>query len=65
MESIGVRELRQNASKYLAEVEAGACYTITDRGRPVAVLAPGWEVVRVRYADLAQALVRDAIDLSI
>lgn len=40
MERIGVRELRQNASKYLRRVAAGESLTITDRGRPVAVLNP-------------------------
>jgi prevent-host-death family protein len=40
MEAIGVRELRQNASKYLKRVAAGESITITDRGTPMAVLAP-------------------------
>jgi prevent-host-death family protein len=40
MRSIGVRELRQQASRYLREVEAGATVEITDRGRPVALLVP-------------------------
>lgn len=40
MESIGVRELRQNASRYLARVRAGESLQITDRGRPVARLIP-------------------------
>lgn len=40
MESIGVRELRQNASKYLRRVAAGESITVTDRGKPVAVLRP-------------------------
>lgn len=40
MESIGVRELRQNASKYLHRVAAGESITITERGKPVAVLSP-------------------------
>jgi prevent-host-death family protein len=40
METIGVRELRQNASKYLRRVAAGESITITDRGKPVAVLNP-------------------------
>ncbi|MFD7659471.1 type II toxin-antitoxin system Phd/YefM family antitoxin [Actinosynnema sp. NPDC059797] len=40
MESIGVRELRQNASVYLRRVAAGESITVTDRGVPVAVLAP-------------------------
>ena len=40
MRSIGVRELRQNASKYLEDVAAGESIEITDRGRPVARLVP-------------------------
>lgn len=40
MESIGVRELRQNASRYLSRVAAGELIEITERGRPVARLVP-------------------------
>ncbi|CAN5353312.1 hypothetical protein BH20ACT5_BH20ACT5_12120 [soil metagenome] len=40
MDSIGVRELRQHASRYLARVAAGETLQITDRGRPVARLIP-------------------------
>jgi prevent-host-death family protein len=40
MHQIGIRELRQNASRYLREVEAGATIEVTDRGRPVARLTP-------------------------
>jgi prevent-host-death family protein len=40
MRSIGVRELRQNASRYLEEVAAGESIEITDRGHPVARLVP-------------------------
>lgn len=40
MERIGVRELRQNASRYLARVAAGESLEITDRGTPVAQLVP-------------------------
>jgi prevent-host-death family protein len=40
MKVIGVRELRQNASKYLKEVAAGESFEITDRGHPVARLVP-------------------------
>jgi prevent-host-death family protein len=38
--STGTRELRQRASELLRRVEAGETIEITDRGRPVAVLAP-------------------------
>lgn len=41
MERIGVRELRQNASRYLARVTAsGDPIEITERGRPIARLVP-------------------------
>lgn len=40
MERIGIRELRQNASAYVRRAEAGETIEVTDRGRPVARLAP-------------------------
>lgn len=40
MTSVGVRELRQRASELLRLVERGETVEITDRGRPVALLAP-------------------------
>jgi prevent-host-death family protein len=52
MTSVGVRELRQRASELLRLVEAGQTVEITDRGRPVAVLAPlpGGPLARLRAA---------------
>ena len=40
MDHIGVRELRQHASRYLARVARGETLEVTDRGRPVALLVP-------------------------
>lgn len=40
MERIGVRELRQNASRYLKLVQNGETVEITDRGQLVALLVP-------------------------
>ena len=40
MTTIGVRELRQHASRWLARVRAGESITVTDRGTPVARLVP-------------------------
>jgi prevent-host-death family protein len=40
MDVIGVRELRQHASRYLRRVAAGESIEVTDRGRPVARLVP-------------------------
>jgi prevent-host-death family protein len=37
---VGVRELRQNLSVYLREIERGKSFEITDRGQPVAMLVP-------------------------
>lgn len=40
MERIGVRELRQHASRYLALVELGQTVEITSRGRLIARIVP-------------------------
>jgi prevent-host-death family protein len=40
MERIGIRELRQHASKYLERVERGETIEVTNRGRLAAVLVP-------------------------
>lgn len=40
MDRIGVRELRQHASRYLAQVQQGESVQITDRGTLVAMLVP-------------------------
>lgn len=37
---IGVRELRQHASRYLRLVRAGEVITVTDRGEPIAEIHP-------------------------
>jgi prevent-host-death family protein len=49
MERIGVRELRQHASRYLERVARGESLEVTDRGRPVARLVP---VTADRWADM-------------
>jgi prevent-host-death family protein len=36
----GIRALKQNASLVVARVTAGEIVTITDRGRPVALMTP-------------------------
>lgn len=38
--SVGVRELRQNLSRYLDQVKQGESFVVTDRGREVARLTP-------------------------
>lgn len=40
MRQVSIRELRQNASIWLREVQSGVSFEITDRGRPVALLVP-------------------------
>lgn len=40
MKSIGIRELRQNASKYLRMVRDGESIEVTDRGEPIAMITP-------------------------
>ena len=38
MTRIGIRELRQHASRYLAQVKAGEVVEVTERGKLVALL---------------------------
>jgi len=38
--TVGVRDLRQNASEILRDVEAGRSATVTVAGRPVAQIVP-------------------------
>jgi prevent-host-death family protein len=40
MERVGVRDLRQNASRYLALVKSGQTVEVTERGSLVALLVP-------------------------
>lgn len=40
MAEIGIKDLKSGASRVIDEVEAGASYVITKRGRAAAVLMP-------------------------
>ncbi len=40
MQTVGVRELKQNASQVLSQVEQGESFIVTVQGRPVASLSP-------------------------
>ena len=40
MNTIGIRELKQNASEVIKRVSAGEWLVVTDRGRPVAQISP-------------------------
>jgi prevent-host-death family protein len=37
---VGIRELREHLSKWIAEVQEGKELTVTDRGKPVARISP-------------------------
>ena len=56
MERIGVRELRQHASRWLRRVAEGETYEITVRGVPVARLSPV-----ERQEDTLERLAREGI----
>lgn len=53
---VAVRELTVKLSAYLRRAAAGEHITVTDRGRPVAVLGPLVGTVDVRQAVAARAL---------
>jgi prevent-host-death family protein len=53
--SVGVRELRQNLSRYLERVKAGEGLIVTERGREVARLIPSGASAD-RYVELGQRL---------
>jgi len=66
MASVGIRELRQRASELLRRVEAGEIIEITDRGRPVAQLAPllnGSPFERLRAAGEIETASKELDDL--
>jgi prevent-host-death family protein len=52
--TVGVRELKAHLSEYLKRVEGGDRLTVTDRGRPIALLSP---IQQVATQDWAYALV--------
>ena len=64
---VGIRELRQNLSVYLRRVVAGETLEVTERNRPVAILAPLPEastpIGRLVAAGRASAPVGDLLDL--
>jgi prevent-host-death family protein len=51
VEAIGVRELRQNASRYVMAARDGKAFVVTSRGVPVARLVP-LNQAGDRHADL-------------
>jgi prevent-host-death family protein len=52
--TVGVRELRQNLSRYLERVKEGETLTVTERGREVARLVPSHPNVDPYYLELAE-----------
>ena len=65
MRSTGIRQLRDNLSRYIARAAAGERVLITNRGRPVAELGPPAKTVSYgsRYAELvASGLIRPALE---
>lgn len=47
---VGVRDLKAKLSSYLQRAAAGEVITVTDRGRPVAVLGPPVGIVDLEAA---------------
>jgi antitoxin (DNA-binding transcriptional repressor) of toxin-antitoxin stability system len=52
--TVGVRELRQNLSKYLERVKEGETLTVTERGKEVARLVRSGPDVNPYYVHLAE-----------
>lgn len=52
--TVGVRELRQNLSRYLERVKDGETLTVTERGHEVARLVPSRPDVDPYYVELAE-----------
>ena len=52
--TVGVRELRQNLSRYLARVKEGETLTVTERGHEVARLVPSSPDIDPYYLELAE-----------
>jgi prevent-host-death family protein len=64
---VGVRELRQNLSVYLARIARGETLEVTDRGQPVAILSPigrqSSALERLTAAGLVVPATKDLLDL--
>ncbi len=66
-DTVGVRELRQNLSRYLERVKDGERLVVTERNRPVATLGPVAEeedpLERLIAAGLVRPPTRSSHDL--
>lgn len=56
MSTAGIREFKARVSHHVRRAQAGVTVTITDRGRPIAVLGP---IERVAVPAWVKALVAD------
>lgn len=56
VERVGIRELRQNLSAYLAKVKSGSAFTVTHRGKPIAILKRP-----AKAEDMWQQLIDDGV----
>ncbi|MFC0436309.1 type II toxin-antitoxin system Phd/YefM family antitoxin [Kutzneria buriramensis] len=56
---IGIRELRDGLSRHLAEVRKGHTLTVTDHGRPIAMIVPVQQPTTLEQL-IAEGLVRPA-----
>ena len=55
METVGIRELKENLSKYLKSVKSGEKIIITDRKKEVAIIVPfGMETDEEKILQLTQ-----------
>ena len=68
MDRIGLRELRQHASRYIARVARGETVEVTQRGRLVARIVPAgedtWEDLILRGDVLPAELPGDLLDVT-
>ena len=65
MSEVGIRALKQNASEVVARAVSGEVLTVTDRGRPVAVLSglqgSGIDRLVARGARMPRANIKDFV----
>src|ERR1022692_3174743 len=54
IKTVGVRELRQNLSRYLERVKEGETLTVTERGHEVARLVPSRPDIDPYYLEVAE-----------
>jgi prevent-host-death family protein len=52
---VGIRELKENLSKYMAKVKSGQSIVITEHGKPVGRIIPEGQSLEERIEALRQA----------